>query len=68
MEKVAFSRGQRAWLFSVPLSVLFLFNYYKPEVASSRRFDSGVSILVAAFVRPDGWIQKALVPERTSRE
>lgn len=41
-------------------SVLFLFNC-KPEVASSR-FDSGVSILAAAFVRPDGWIQRACCP------
>lgn len=65
-EKVASNRGQWACLFSFPLSVLFLFNC-KPLIASSR-FDSGVSILVAAFVRPDGWIQKALVPERTSME
>lgn len=43
----------------------FLFNC-EPEFASSR-FDSGVSILAAAFVRPDGWIQGPLVtPEAQS--
>lgn len=45
-------------MFSFAL-LTFLFNC-KPEVASSR-FDSGVSILAAAFVRPDGWIQGPLV-------
>lgn len=51
---------------SVFFSLLtFLFNC-EPGFASSR-FDSGVSILVAAFVRPDGWIQGRLVLQRPSR-
>lgn len=45
--------------------LMFLLNC-EPEFASSR-FDSGVSILAAAFVRPDGWIQGPLVtPEAQS--
>lgn len=51
---------------SVFFSLLtFPFNC-EPGFASSR-FDSGVSILVAAFVRPDGWIQGRLVLQRPSR-
>lgn len=45
---------------SVFFSLLMFVLNREPEAASSR-FDSGVSILVAAFVRPDGWIQGPLV-------
>lgn len=45
-------------MFSFSL-LTFLLNC-EPEVASSR-FDSGVSILAAAFVRPDEWVQGPLV-------
>lgn len=51
---------------SVFFSLLMFLLNCEPEFASSR-FDSGVSILAAAFVRPDGWIQGPLVtPEAQS--
>lgn len=51
---------------SVFFSLLMFIVNREPEGASSR-FDSGVSILVAAFVRPGGWIRGRLVLQRPSR-
>lgn len=49
----------------VGLSVFFclcVVSFQLQARGRSSRFDSGVSILVAAFVRPDGWIQRPCGP------